>query len=88
MRSEGERFTKNESGGPWQAGGCGGSRVVCDLLGSQDWGAGRIKMALMIPLHGASDGLLKIPYGLPLKQVPGFVGGEIEQSGLMHGIWV
>ena len=89
MRSEGERFTqKKESDGPRQAGGSGGSREISDLLGGQSGGNGRIEMVLMIPLYRTSDGLLKIPDRLPLEQVPGLVGGKIEQGGLMHGMWV
>lgn len=88
MRSEGERFTKNESCGPWEVRGGGGCRVIGYLLGSQAGGNSVIEVALMIPLHGASDGLLKIPNGLPMEQVPGLVCGEIEQGGFMHGMRV
>ena len=88
MRSEGEGFTKNESGGPWEACGRGGCRIICDLPDRQAVDAGRIAMALMIPFHGVSNGLLKIPNGLPLEQVPGLVGGKIEQGGFVNGMRV
>ena len=45
-------------------------------------------MALMIPFHSARKGLIEIPHRLPMEQVPGLVGGEIEQSGLVNGMRV